>query len=143
MRIDLHSNAARSKGFTLTEIVITLLIAVMLIAGVLYGYLQSARNLAWATNSLQAQFNAMSQMEITYSVVYKPQPPSPNDQLVSSNFPPMTAVNVEGTNYTYISTNLNSGISNQFMKMVRVDCVWLFQDKIYTNSVSCLRAPDP
>jgi prepilin-type N-terminal cleavage/methylation domain-containing protein len=136
-------HGSEAGGFTLVEIVITMAITAMILAGVFYGYVQSARNLAWATCSLQAQLNAIERMEQTYSVIYKPQPPGANDQLVSSNFPIAVCTNILGSNFTYISDNMSQGITNQFLKMVRVDCVWMFQSKLFTNSISYLRAPDP
>jgi prepilin-type N-terminal cleavage/methylation domain-containing protein len=141
--IKLKIRTTHKRAFTLMEIMITVGVSSLVIGATLYGFVVSARNLEWSACSLQAQANVIERMEQTYSVAYKPQPPNPDDELLAANFPSATSRNLQGTNYTYISDNINQGVTNQFMKMVRVDCIWLFRDTLYTNSVSMLRAPDP
>jgi type II secretory pathway pseudopilin PulG len=146
MRINIRQTQTRdiaADAFTLMEVMITVGISTTIIGAILYGFVVSARNLEWAAFSLQAQANVIERMEQTYSIVYKPQPPNPNDNLIVDNFPATACSNVLGTNFTYISDNISEGVSNQFMKMIRVDCVWVYRSKVYTNSVSMLRAPDP
>lgn len=138
-----NTRTGHETAFTLMEIMMTAGISSIIIAGILFGFIVSARNLEWTATSLQAHAGVIERLEQTYSVTYKPQPPNPIDNLISANFPATTNRYIQGTNYTYISDNINQGVTNQFMKMVRVDCVWVFHGKLYTNSASMLRAPDP
>ena len=134
-------------GFTLVEVMVSFVIAGIAVGGIIKGYTVASRRAEWSAYSLAAQSMAIKRLE---QVVAAPWVPQYNtDQLVSSNFPanteflclPTQQTNlVNCTNYTTITTFTNFSL----MKMVRVDCVWMFfaNQQVFTNTVATIRAPN-
>jgi len=133
-------------GYSLIEMVIALAVAGILIAGMVSGHIQAAKQAEWSAYSLAASSLALQQLERVRGAKWDSQ--AGNDQVVSSNFPvtveildiPLTKTNiVYATNRTTITT-LSTAPP---LKMVRVDCTWRFLRRgISTNSVATYRAPD-
>jgi hypothetical protein len=123
-------------------------IALVLITGVVSGFIQTSRTAEWSSYSLAAQSLANQCLEQTRGAKWDPSGYPPTDQLVSSNFPlniqildiPITRSNiVYATNLVTISTVS----ANPALKMVSVQCTWTFCDRgVFTNTVASYRAPD-
>lgn len=136
---------ARRGGFTLIEVVISLLVITVSLGAILAVYVSSAVRSEFSAYSLSAQMMAVEGLEQCRAAKFDPRGAPPVDALVSSNFPPRVDVlNLStldggatyGTNYTTITTIGN----NPPLKMVRVDCAWLFPRRgVFTNSVFTYR----
>lgn len=135
-------------GFTLAEVVVSTALGAITIGASIYGYVMSSKRAEWAGYSLAANSLAMQRVEQARACKWDPFGNPPVDQLVSSNFPvqvnildiPISGTNiVYATNYTTISTIS----TNPALRMIRVDCTWMFMGKgPYSNSVATYRAPD-
>lgn len=88
---------------------------------------------------------ALSGIEQCRAAKYDPRGTTPVDELVSTNFPSKYDIldvggsgsRTYGTNFVTITTVS----ANPPMKMVRVDCVWLYPGKgLFTNTVYTYRA---
>lgn len=135
------------RGFTLAEVVISLALAAMMIGGIVYGYTMSAIRAEWSSYSLAAQALAVQKIEQTRAARWLPQVNNPIDELIPANFPspqrvtldvPQTGQSVYATNFTTIS----DVTVNPPLRMIKVDCIWSFRGKRFTNSIATYRAPD-
>jgi len=138
----------QQQGFSLAEQVVALAISLILISGVVSGFIQTTRQAEWSAYSLAAQSLASQSLEQSRAAKWDPKAYPAIDQLVSSNFPiraqildiPVTRSNiVYATNIVTISTvSLNPPL-----KMISVQCIWPFLERgLFTNTVVSYRAPD-
>ena len=138
----------QEQGFSLAEQVVAMAISLILISGVVSGFIQTTRQAEWSAYSLAAQSLASQGLEQSRAAKWDPRGYPPTDQLVSSNFPiraqildiPLTRSNiVYASNIVTISTvSLNPPL-----KMISVQCIWPFLERrLFTNTVVCYRAPD-
>lgn len=147
----IHLNAVRLRSaFTLVEVVVAVLISGMLIGGIVYGYVTSARNAEWAAYSLAANSMAMQAVERARACQWDPwRWPAADSELQQTNFPvivdildvPQTSTGnpTFATNYVTISTIS----TNPPLRMIHAECVWQFiNGRVYTNEVATYRAPD-
>lgn len=136
------------EAFTLTEQLVSLAIALIMISGIVTGFIQTSRQAEWSAYSLAAQSLANQCLEQTRAAKWDPSGYPATDQLVSSNFPlrlevldiPITRSNiVYATNLIAISTVS----SNPALKMITVQCTWNFFNRgTFTNTIVSYRAPD-
>lgn len=105
-------------------------IALMTVAGIIYGYTQSSQRAEWSGYSLAAHAAATQRLEQTRACRWDTE--TGVDQLVAANFPqqvvlldiPVVGTNAFfGTNVTTISTI--SATAPQ-LRMIRVECRWRF-----------------
>ena len=140
--------ARLQRAFTLAEVVIAMAITVMSLGGVIAGYIFAARQAEWSAYSLAAQSLASQRLEQTRAAQWEPR--QPLDELVATNFPtvptnrldmPISGTNIAyATNFTTI-TDLKAVVGYP-LKMIQVDCVWSFRQRLYTNTIATYRAPD-
>ena len=138
----------RSGGFTLAEVVIASALAAISMAGVIYGYIQSAKFAEFTSYSLAAQSLALQRSEQCRTCKWDPLGYPAIDELVASNFTaqinildiPISHSNiVYATNFTVITTLS----TNPPLKMIQVNCVWPFLGRgLFTNISLTYRAPD-
>jgi prepilin-type N-terminal cleavage/methylation domain-containing protein len=136
-----------ATGYTLIEVVVSLAIGGIMVAGMIAGYVQAATHAEWSAYSLAAQSLAMQRIEQTRAARWDTLHFPPIDQVVSSNFPitiEMLDVPVSGgnpvlaTNYTTITTVS----TDPPLKFIQVDCVWPFANRgVFTNTIITYRAP--
>ena len=159
-----------AAGFTLAEVVIALAVTGLVFAGVLTGYVQSARRAEWTGYSLAAQALANQQIEQGRSAVWDFSSGTGRNELTNLNLInpqynsstktrtgyswstldlPYSGTNVvRATNYVTVQMfNFNSSASPPVqLQMMRVDTVWPFSAgstlKYFTNSVATYFAPD-
>jgi hypothetical protein len=123
-------------------------VSLILISGVVSGFIQTTRQAEWSAYSLAAQSLANQCLEQTRAAKWDPRGYPAVDQLVSSNFQgsvqildiPVTRSNiVYATNLVTISTIS----TNPSLKMITVQCTWPFLNRgVFTNTVVSYRAPD-
>jgi len=145
-------------AFTLVEILISILLLALVMAGLVNGYVQANRMAEWSSMSLAAQSYALQGLEQVRSAKWEigayntltdfmPVLP-PNVVGAVTNFPPqqdIMDVPVSGAPYyvtNYISLKTIS-LSPQ-LREVTSKCVWTFPrtGQIFTNTVITYRAPD-
>ena len=123
--------------------------AIVVIAGLISGFVQSARQAESAAYFLAAQAQASQGLEQVRAAKWDPLTVTGGVDLVwTTNFPVdirmldvpgASARPVYGTNVTTITVIS----TNPPLKMIRVDCTWNFLgQRIYTNSMFTYRAPD-
>ncbi|HWX21344.1 MAG TPA: hypothetical protein VN578_15700 [Candidatus Binatia bacterium] len=141
-----EDRVCRCGAFTLAEVVVSILIITISLAGMIGVYVQAAVRSEYSAYSLSAQMMAVSGMEQCRAAKYDPRGSPPTDALVSSNFPAQVTVLEAGTAgstvmYATNTTKILTISSNPPMKMVRVDCTWRFPGRgLFTNSVFTYRA---
>ncbi len=138
----------KEGGFTLAEQIVSLAVALILISGIVSGFIQAVKQAEWSSYSLAAQSLANQCLEQTRAAKWDPSGYPGVDQLQGTNFPinvqildiPMTRSNiVYATNVVTISDIS----SNPRLRMVRVDCTWPFFNRgNFSNTVVSYRAPD-
>ncbi len=148
----LSKRACGIKGFTLAEVIVSIAVASIAAGGMIYGYILSGRRAEWSGYSLAAQALAVQRVEQIRSAKWDTQASPAIDELNYANFPaistgildlPVSGTNlVTVTNYTAISTVQVSASPLITVKSVRVDTVWAFNGKRYSNTVVTYRAPD-
>ncbi|MBI3878357.1 MAG: hypothetical protein HY300_20735 [Verrucomicrobia bacterium] len=114
----------------------------------IYGYTQSAERAEWTGQSLAAQALAVQRAEQTRAAKWDTE--AGVDRLQSTNFPTQITIldlPVSGTNVVYatnFTTISNVSVIPPLLKMIRVDCVWMFmrRARVFTNTVVTYRAPD-
>ncbi len=145
-----QGRARAQRAFTLAEVAVAMAITAMSMAGVVAGYIFATRQAEWSAFSLAAQALATQRLEQTRAARWEPRLSPPLDELVATNFPtvptnrldmPISGTNIAyATNYTTI-TDLKPVVGYP-LKMIRVDCVWSFRERAYTNTIATYRAPD-
>lgn len=159
-----------TAGFTLAEVVISVAVTGLVFAGILTGYVQSARNAEWSGYSLAAQALAVQQIEQGRSAVWDYSTGIGRNELTNLNLInlqynsgtktakgyswgtldlPYSGTNVvRATNFVtirmfYFNNNANPPVQ---LQMMQVDTVWPFTvgtaAKYFTNTVATYFAPD-
>lgn len=144
----LCAHGKRAGGFTLTEVIVSLALIGLTAGGLIGGYIQSAKSTDWQAHSLAAQSLAMQRIEQCRSAKWDTRSYPPVDQLISSNFPVVTAqmdLPTSGTNTSFatIYTSITNLSADPPLRMIEADCVWQYYgNKYFTNAVVTYRAPD-
>jgi prepilin-type N-terminal cleavage/methylation domain-containing protein len=141
-------------AFTLIEILISIGILALVMAGMIYGFAQANRFAEWSSMSLAAQSYALQGLEqvraakwdMSASPVIDIMPiPSP---LTSTNYPPQSDImDIPVSGAPFYVTNYISLIQlpgTVQLREVWSQCVWVFPrtGQAYTNTVITWRAPD-
>lgn len=141
-------------GFTLAELMISVLVFALASAGMITGYVQINRMATWSSWSVAAQSIASQGLEQARGAQW--------DELGGiDQWPPTT--NSAGAVSPYINTNCSLDVPSTGqpiwvtnfitistysalppIRMIRSDCAWVFPitGQIYTNTLITLRAPD-
>src|SRR5271167_4571891 len=102
----------KRSAFALTEVVISIAIAGLTFAGVLYGYVLSTDKAKWSGYSLAAQSLAAQYVEQARAAVWTPQTWPPVDELGTTNYMAVDPLDAAGpgpqqvlaTNYVSVTT---------------------------------------
>jgi type II secretory pathway pseudopilin PulG len=135
-------------GFTLQEVVISLMLSGLTIGGLILGYVMSTQRAEWSAYSLAANSLALQGLEKARAAKWDLRAFPVIDQLVPANFPQQVDildVPIAGTNIVYATniTTITTISANPPLRMIRVDCVWPFMDQgVFTNTAATYRAPD-
>ena len=139
-------------AFTLMEVVISLMVLTIVLAGLIYGYAQINRNAEWNNLSLVGQAFASDYVEQARGAQW-------NSQLTSGG-PGTSDPLLCPTNYTRLDTNFSASgrsqvvtttvsiasltTNNIYLRQIRADSSWVFPltGQTFTNTVVTQRAPD-
>jgi prepilin-type N-terminal cleavage/methylation domain-containing protein len=148
---------AKRAAFTLMEVLISITILAMVMAGIIYGFTQANRFAEWSSMSLAAQSYALQGLEQVRSAKWDMAAipvvdlkPAPNDGSTTNYAPQSDYMDVPATGAPFSVTNYISlkkitvANSSAQLREVRSDCVWVFPrtGQKYTNTVITYRAPD-
>lgn len=137
----------RIAGYTLEEVVMSVAIAGIAMTGIINGYSVVARRADWGAVSAAATAQAGQRLEQIRAARWETVAAMPVDEVVAANFPVQTvelplpkagASAVQATVRTFVT----SVASTPPLKMVRVECVWAYAGKSFTNSLVTYRSPD-
>jgi type II secretory pathway pseudopilin PulG len=168
-----HTRVARVKAlfaFTLAEVMVSLVILAMVIAGVCYGYAEADRIAEWDSMSQAAQAFAIRGMEAARAAKFNPWagwtntgpdpgsqvelPPETNGQpsLILTNVldipiqgNPQTNMAFYATNYVYVTWYPDTNAETEPPTLqIWSQCVWTFPftGRACTNTIVTLRGPD-
>ena len=150
-------------GFTLIEVVVSLVAFTLMVAGLCEGYVQVNRMALWSSMSLAAQSYASQGLEQVRSAQWNyEQWPYASGPGTGDEFPPTTnsaggITNVVQTDIldvpvsgaaipitNYISVVPIGNINNVPLRQIRSDVVWKFpfDGRLCTNTAITQRAPD-
>jgi len=154
-------------AMTMPEVLISLVIMALVMAGLIMGYVQANRMAEFCSMTLAAQSYASQGLEQARSAQWNSQiwpptngpgtgdelPPTTNGSgmlvpMVQTNTMDIPAVgDPSATNFPFWVTNyitVSSVSDNPKVRQIRSDAVWTFPltGQRYTNSVVTLRAPD-
>jgi type II secretory pathway pseudopilin PulG len=149
MNIRLQRNKDfKTRGLSLTEVVVAMGIAALLYAGIVSGYVLTTTRAEWTAYWLAAQALAADRLEQTRAAKWDTQASPPVDQLVPGNFPPRVDIldlPVNGGNIPFATSYVSIVVvsTNPPLKLIRAEAVWSFkQRRTFTNTVVTYRAPD-
>lgn len=151
-------------AFTLPEIMTSLVVIGLVFAGVINGYVQSARRTEWSGYALAAEGLNVQQLEQIRAAKWDTQIATSGDETTNLNLLNWTYSNGKYTGYSYTnldtpfnSTNRTAVMATNFVtltlitistnpaisvKLIQADTVWTFRKKNYTNSIATYRSPD-
>jgi len=152
----------RRAGFTLAEIVISVMVVSMVFAGILTGYIQSARRAEWSGYSLAAQAYSIQQLEQARAAVWDISSETNVNQITQLNLIawsysanawrgyswtnidiPYAGTNfMRATNYVTVSNITVSVTPPVSIHSVDVATVWNFKGRLFTNKMVNYYAPD-
>ena len=151
----------QERGFTLVEIVIATALSAVVLGGMIYGYVLSAQRAEWSAYSLAANSLAMMRIEQARAAKWDMQAWPIIDELVAINYPvsqevldiPIrtsdvvysNGIPVSGSGVVYATniTTISYLSTNPPLKMIRVDCLWMFMGRgPFTNTVVTYRTTD-
>jgi type II secretory pathway pseudopilin PulG len=135
-------------GMTLVEVLFSLVITVLIVAGIVNGYIYCTTAAVKAELAQAANAKAMQRLEEVRSATWNTSSSLAEDQLVATNFPDeIVTLDVPGTNTvgtlaTIITTITPISLPSP-MRTIHVDCVWQFRGGEWiTNSIETIRAAD-
>ena len=147
----------RHRAFTLIEVVISIAILGMVMAGLIYGYVQANWSALWSSMSLSAQTFASEGAEQARAADWRPRDypaatgPGTMDELPSgtiiTNIGYMDIPGDTVTNKQFSVTNIVAITTvsvNPPLRQVRSDCYWTFplENVRVTNTVILYRTSD-
>lgn len=136
---------------TLVEVVIALAITVLMVGGIVNGYIYCTTSAIKAELAQAANAKALQRIEEARSAQWNTSSSLAVDQLVATNFPvesvtlDMPGTDANGTSAT-IQTTITPISPTPFappMRTIHVDCIWQFRGAEWvTNSIETIRAAD-
>jgi prepilin-type N-terminal cleavage/methylation domain-containing protein len=151
MKIPKASTAKNNRGcqgMTLAEVVMSIAVASIAVAGSVNGYILAVNQAECSAYSLAAQSLANQRMEQVRAAKWDTAATPAVDCVTSGNFLPVVDVldvPIAGTNIVYATsyTTITPVSTSPPYKLVRVDCVWRYMNHgTFTNTVVSYRAPD-
>jgi len=136
-----------AAAFTLTEVIISLVILVLVFHGILKAYTIACQRSEWSAHSLAAQSLAMQNMEAMRAGKWDPQNWPVVDEVGLTNYRRADILDVPtGTatpSYATSVVAVTTVTANPPLRQIRADCIWEFKPRgLFTNTVITLRAPD-
>jgi prepilin-type N-terminal cleavage/methylation domain-containing protein len=133
-------------GFTLVEVVISIAVLALVMAGMIYGYVQTNQRAEWSSMSLAAQSIASSGVAQALAAKWDTRSNIPGtgfgtgDELPPTNYVHLNSMFIPGSSsLEWVTNNISiTTISlNPPVRQVRADCVWQFKytGNLYSNTV--------
>jgi prepilin-type N-terminal cleavage/methylation domain-containing protein len=143
----LYHQPRKSTAFTMIEVLVSIVIAGIGLSGTISAYVLSARRAEYILCSSAAQKLAMQRLEQAKAAEWNVSFEPTADLLVSSNFPSiyqaLPVPQVSANNITgRVDTTIATFSTAPPIRLIRVDCVWKLQSRMYTSSVYTFRAPN-
>jgi type II secretory pathway pseudopilin PulG len=135
-------------GMTLVEVLVSLVITVLMVGGIINGYIYCTTSAVKAELAQAANAQAMQRLEEARSATWNTSSSLAQDQLVATNFPDeVVTLEMPGTNSVGTSATIQTTIaqisSSPPVRTIHVDCVWQFRGAEWvTNSIETIRAAD-
>jgi type II secretory pathway pseudopilin PulG len=133
---------------TLVEVLVSLVITVLMMGGIVNGYIYCTTSAVKAELAQAANAQAMQRLEEARSATWNTSSSLAQDQLVATNFPDeVVTLEMPGTNSVGTSATIQTTIaqisSSPPVRTIHVDCVWQFRGAEWvTNSIETIRAAD-
>ena len=133
---------------TLVEVLVSLVITVLMVGGIINGYIYCTTSTVKAELAQAANAQAMQRLEEARSATWNTSSSLAQDQLVATNFPDeVVTLEMPGTNSVGTSATIQTTIaqisSSPPVRTIHVDCVWQFRGTEWvTNSIETIRAAD-
>lgn len=133
---------------TLVEVLVSLVITVLMVGGIINGYIYCTTSAVKAELAQAANAQAMQRLEEARSATWNTSSSLAQDQLVATNFPDeVVTLEMPGTNSVGTSATIQTTIaqisSSPPVRTIHVDCVWQFRGAEWvTNSIETIRAAD-
>jgi type II secretory pathway pseudopilin PulG len=141
-------NLQRRSGITLAEVLMSIVIGGLIMAGTAHGFIQAMRQAEWSAHSLAANSLALQRLEQARAATWDRLGFPVVDELVASKFPDdvqVLDVPAKHTNLLHATTHTTivTLSTNPPLKMIRVDCAWKFiTGEVFTNTIVTYRAPN-
>ena len=136
----------RCRGLSLVEIVISLALTSLSVAAIIDGYVLCVRQAETSALHLAAQAQALERLEQTRAAKWDPNATPVVDQVTSTNFLPVVLpLDVPSPTVQRCATNITSVrliSANPPLKAIRVETIWGWNQKLFTNVVTTYRGPD-
>lgn len=151
MAVRLRQNGRQkaSAAFTLVEVVMSIAILAFVMAGMIYGYVQTNYRAEWSSMSLAAQSFANEAVEQVRAAQWDYFRTYTNQiQLLPASYKVTNTMLIPSsgrtTNVVTTVTIANMSTGTAPLYQFRADCVWYFSrtGSVYTNTVITQRAPD-
>jgi type II secretory pathway pseudopilin PulG len=140
--------ARNQAGMTLVEVIVSLVITVLVVAGIVNGYIYCTTAAVKAELAEAANAKMLQCLEEARSATWNTSSLLAEDQLVTTNFATkvvtldMPDTNTVGTSATITTTIAPIAFASP-MRTIHVDCVWQFRGAEWiTNSIETIRAAD-
>jgi len=139
-----------SAAFTLVEVVMAMAILALVMAGMIYCYVQSNKRVEWTAMSLAAQASAVEAVEQARAAQWDVHVLS-EDQLLQgaiyTNYSRTNTMLIPASGQTIVVTNwvsVTNLMNSPPLRQIRADCYWQYTNTgtWFTNTVITWRAPD-
>jgi prepilin-type N-terminal cleavage/methylation domain-containing protein len=140
-----HQRKANA-GFTLVEVVMAIIILALVMAGMIYGYVQTNQNATWSSMSLAAQSLAGAAVEQARAAQWDTHLTNV-DQLPPQTYYKTNAMLIPATGQqtnVVTTVQITTVYANPPLRQVQAQCMWNFpyNGKSFTNTAIICRAPD-
>ena len=147
MQFRLTSNTTLPcRGLSLVEIVISLALTSLSVAAIVDGYVLCAKQAEGSALHLAAQAQALERLEQTRAAKWDPNASPVVDDVTSGNFLPIILpLDVPSPRVQRFATNITSVRTISTippLKAIRIETIWGWNGRLYTNVVSTYRGPD-
>lgn len=141
-----HRRHRNASGFTLTEVMVSLVLSVLAFHGILKAYAFTTARSEWSAHSLAAQSLALQHVEAMRCAKWDPRAWPAVDEAGVTNFTSIEVLDVPSSGAPTLATNqvsVTTVSANPPLRQIRVDCIWAFPPRgTFTNTIITLRASD-
>lgn len=134
------------RGLSLCEIVISLALTTLSVAAIIDGYVLCARQAETSALHFAAQAQALERLEQIRAAKWDPNADPPVDQIWTTNFPPVTRVlDLPSRTTERFATNITTVqvvSTTPPLKAIKIQTVWAWNQRLYTNTITTYRGPD-